>query len=169
MIPLKYFRAMFFDDHSIEAIGSYATVKTTIFVLFFVVLLQSLPVTYDEIFTTHLAFAKIFIQFFGCIIVIFLISKLFKSSTNFLRFTYIISTVEFFAVILTTILAYLSLFLFEYLFDTPVVSNLVTSLLPFYIIVLFGFSADVAANVKKHSWLIGVLGVTLLYAVYFFL
>ena len=169
MIPFKYFKACLFDDHSIEAVGSYANVKTMVFSLVLVVLLQALPLTYEEIFTTHLSFLKIGAQFFGSLLIIFIISKLFKSKTTFTRFTYTVSTVTFFAAIITTVLAYVSLFVFEYIFDTAAVSNLVTSILPFYIIVLFGFTADVIADVKRWHWLIGVLGVGLLYGVYFFL
>lgn len=168
MIPFKHFKAALFDDHKIEAIASYANFKTTIFALVLVILLQALPLTYEEIFTTHISFLIIGAQFLGAIIILFAIAKLFKTETSFLRFTYTVATVELFAVIITTILAYLSLFLFEYIFNTPVISNLVTSILPFYIIVLFGFTADVIAKVKK-SWIIGILGVTILYGIYFFL
>lgn len=169
MIPFKYFKACLFDDHAIEAVGSYANKKTLIFSLVMVVLLQALPLTYDEIFTTHISFLKIFAQFFGAIVVLFLIARMLKSDVSFLKFTYTIATVEFFAALIVTVLAYLSLFVFEYVFDTAAVSNLVTSILPFYIIVLFGFTADVVADVKRWHWLIGVLAVGMLYGVYFFL
>ncbi|MEA3430603.1 MAG: hypothetical protein U9R08_04995 [Nanoarchaeota archaeon] len=169
MIPFKYFKSCLFDDHAIEAVRSYANFKALVFSLIMVVLLQALPLTYEEIFTTHLSFLKIFIQFFGAIVVMFLFSKLLKSKTSFIKFVYTVSTVVFFATIITAVLAYLSLFLFEFIFNTAVISNLVSSILPFYIIVLFGFTADVIADVKKHSWLIGVVGVGLLYAIYFFL
>ncbi|MBW3003526.1 hypothetical protein KY328_01410 [Candidatus Woesearchaeota archaeon] len=169
MIPFKYFKAALFDDHAIEAVGSYANKKTLVFSLILVVLLQALPLTYEEIFTTHLSFLKIFAQFFGALLVMFVVAKLFKSKTSFTRFVYGVSTVVLFAAMITTVLAYVSLFVFEYLLNTAAVSNLVTSILPFYIVVLFGFTVDIVSDIKKWHWLIGIVSVGLLYGVYFFL
>lgn len=130
---------------------------------------MALPLTREEIPDTPLTFLKMAVIFFAAVGLCYLISRLFKSETTFSKFLYTTATVNLFATSAVALITYVSLFVFEWMMDNAALSNFVASVLPFYIFVLFGFSVDGAADLpKKNGMWLGMIGICILYTLYFF-
>ena len=170
MIPIRYWRAALFSEHALHSLKMYARWRFVIVLFFLNVLLQSLPVTKEEIYTFPFDFLGILWNFALAVILVYFVSWIFKSKIHPKKFLYVLNVVMFGGILLTTVLAYSSLFIFELLLDTPVISNLVTSLLPFYLLVLFGFSADIISDLEGwRAVILGLFSTSLLFWLYFFL
>lgn len=168
-VQFKHIGALKFDQGAIERLRTYSMPRWGWMNLLLSSLLMALPLTREEIPDTPLTFLKMALIFLAAVGMCYLISRLFKSETSFCKFLYTTATVNLFATSVVALLTYISLFVFEWMMDNAALSNFVASALPFYIFVLFGFSVDGAANLpeRRGIWL-GVIGITILYSLYFF-
>lgn len=165
----KHLSALKFDQGRIEILRTYSQPKWAWANLIFSCLLMSLPLMPDEIATTPITWATMTVVFFSVVAVTFLFSRSLGSKIRFTNFLYATSTVNLFAAGLTSILAYVSLFVFEWGFDNSTIPNLIASILPFYIFIMYGFSADGASGLpEKKGWVVGVFGIIALYLMYYF-
>lgn len=168
--PFRYWRSLLFSETPITSIRSFASIGGSVLFLLLTVFFQALPLTKADLYTFHLDYASIFIKFLAVLIALFIISKILGSKASFKQFIYTVSFVMMMASFITAVLAYISLFVFAYLLNTATVSNLITSLLPYYLVVLFGFSSEAASELPFwRSVILGILGVVGLYGAYFFL
>jgi len=130
-------------------------------------LILAVPLTKTEISTTPITFAFYAGILIAFLVVSYLLSKLFKGTSSFTTFAYPLSRIMLATAVLVLLLSLASLFVFELLFNVPVVSNLITSILPFYMIALWAFSAEQLSLVKAPA-IYGVICVVLLAAMLFF-
>lgn len=167
----KYFNAILFNDNSIEAIRSYNNLKLGVINLLLGVFILSLPLTSEEIYTTHISYLQLLIKFLAAIIVCFVFAKLMGSKSNFTKFFYTISTVNLFASIPIAMISYVCLFVFEKILNIAAVSNFILSVIPYYLFILFAFSVEGGAHIQnnKKSVLLGLFSICLIYTLYFFL
>lgn len=165
---MRILKALLFDNHAIRALREYASVYWWIYALL-AALLLAVPLTKEEIGTTPFTFAL-----YACVLILFLLvsywlSKLFKGKSSFTTFVYPLSRILLATAVLVLLLSLASLFLFELVFNVPVVSNLVTSILPFYMIALWAFSAEQLSLVKRAPAAYGIICVIILAVLLFFI
>lgn len=168
-VQFKHMGCLKFDMGDIEILRTYSMPGWAWTNLAISSLIMALPLTIDEITDTPATFLKMASVFLIAVAACYGLSRLLGSSTPFSKFLYTASTVNLFASATVAILTYTSLFVFEWIMDNAALSNMVASVLPFYIFVLFGFSVDGAANLpeKKGAW-VGAAGITILYVLYYF-
>ena len=155
-------KALWFDEASIEYFRSYANLKSSWTYLVGGALLLALPLTKEEIIQTPIYFFKSLLILGLVLAAGFGLSKILRSEVRFKMYTYPWLHTIFWAIVLTTIVTYLSLFILEYLLNNSVVSNLVTSVIPFYLIVLIGFTSDSCSKLSAiRSSIVGI-AITLL-------
>ena len=166
----RYWRSMFFNENAILALKAFASWKFILLNFLLLVFFQAAPLTQEDLVTFPFDYIGVLWKILLATFVVLIFAKLFGSKITAKKYLYVVSVVNLFASILSALLAYLSLFVFEFIFDNPVFSNIITSILPFYLIVLFAFSSDVASELEGwRSALLGFIAVILLYSLYYFL
>lgn len=167
---LSHWRAALFHESSIHSIKGYANWKNALLYFFFAVLFQALPLTAEDLQTFLPDFVGILWKVALAMIAVYMLAKLFHSHEPMVKYWYAVSAVLFVGAFLMAVAAYISLFIFEELFNNPVISNLIASILPYYFIVLFAFTAESAMNLEgKKAAILGTFAVLVLYSLYFFL
>ena len=168
---LKHWDALIFNENSIELLRTFSEWPRALFNFFLGIFILSLPLTYDEIFTTPAFYVKCIIFYAVMILLLFILSRAFGSDMPLMKFWYTISTIVLFSSIPIMIITYLCLFLLEYVLNNSVVSNLVVSVLPYYLYLLMAFASEQAARIpsQKKSILFGIASVVVIYTVFYFL
>ena len=167
---LSFWRAALFHEASIHSIKAYANWKRALAYFFFVILFQALPLTAADLDTFFPDFFGILWKVALGMISVYMVAKLFHSHEPLVKYWYAVSAVLCVGAFLMAVAAYVSLFVFEKMFNNPAISNLITSILPYYFIVLFAFTAESAMNLEgKKSAVVGTFAVLVLYTLYFFL
>jgi len=104
------------------------------------------------------------IKFIACLLVIFLFIKIVGGKTPLKTFISSTSLTYTYAMVVSMVLAYLSLVLFEYWLKISVLSGVVKSFIPYYSSVLFGWCCENVSGIEK-KWkaiMVGLFAITLL-------
>ena len=135
-------------------------------VLFFIVciLFQSMPTSQQEIALFFNMAAFYAIKFIICLAIIFIFMRVLGSKTTIKGFVGSTSLTYTYAMVLSMILAYASILLFDMLLKISVISGVVKSFIPYYTSVLFGWCCESVSGIEK-KWkavAIGLFSITLL-------
>ncbi|MEK6823136.1 MAG: hypothetical protein AABY13_04870 [Nanoarchaeota archaeon] len=171
LYELHFWRALLFDEHAMIGVRTCATTVRAWLFFIAAVLLQVLPVSKEDLATFHIDAPTIAILYFGLIVVGAGLSWLLGARMPFYKFLYTSSTIMTFGGVVMAIITYLSILVFELGLNTAAVTNLVTSIIPFYYIVLFAYSMEVASHLEKQWKRIAVALVSIcaMYLAYFFI
>ena len=157
-------KSMLFNEKALEALRAIAAWDTAILAIIICVSLQSLPINRQEISLFMNMFQFFMIKYVVVLLLIYGLIRLLGSKTKFKQFAMVTSTVYSFGLILTTILAYISILIFELLLKIGVVSGFIQSLVPFYQSVLFGWSCESESQLKNwRGIVVGVVAIALLF------
>ncbi|MBI4448782.1 hypothetical protein HY641_02020 [Candidatus Woesearchaeota archaeon] len=168
---LRHWNALLFNEASIELLRTFSSWKWARVNFFLGVFLLSLPLTYDEVFTTPQSYAWYLVLYAGLIIALFGLSRLFGSEMPLVKFWHTVSTLVLFSAIPLTIVTYVALFLLEWILDNAAIPNLIVSVIPFYLYLLMAFGAEQAARIasEKKSIAFGIVSVVVIYSAFYFL
>lgn len=161
---LRHPRALLFDQGAIELIRTEANWFGAVVSLALIGIVLAFPVTQEEIITTPESFLRVVGVFLASSILAYLVSRLLGSKTRVRAFLFTASVVNLLGAVVVGVLTYLSLFVFEWWMDNAALSNLVASVLPFYIFLLFGVSVDNSSELNGwKSFVVGAVGICAMY------
>jgi hypothetical protein len=167
---LRFWRALFFNENAMIGIRTCATVSRAWIYFVIAVLLQVLPVNKQDIAMLYIDVPKIAILYFGLVLLGAVVSWLLRAKMPFYKFLYTSSTIMTFGGVVMAVITYASILL-EMATNAAWLTNVIISIIPFYYIVLFAYSIDVASHLSSQ-WkrvLVGVLMVCAMFFAYFYL
>lgn len=171
MSVLKHWRALLFDEHAM--IGVRQAYRPWHALLWFALafLFQAAPVSTADIATLPFDAPRIAALFFGVLLVGWLVSLLLGGRQRFGQYAFTTSAITAMGGCVMAVLAYLSIFVFEYGFDTTAVTNVLISIIPFYYIVLVAYGSEMAAHLarQRERIALAICVIITMYAAYFYL
>lgn len=153
-----------FSEDGFKEMVHFSNWKLAILFFFVCIFFQSMPTSKEEIalFPNMVAFYAI--KFAVCLAIIFVVYKVLGSKTKIKDFISSTSLTYTYAMILSMILAYASILLFEMLLKISVLSGVIKSFIPYYTSVLFGWCCESVSGIEK-KWkavAIGLFSITFL-------
>jgi hypothetical protein len=134
-------------------------------------LFQVLPVNQADIANLPIDAPRILVLFLAVLLVGWLAMLLLGSRTRFGQHVFTTSAITAMGGFVMACLTYSCLFIFEKGFGTTAVTNVVTSLIPYYYLVLVAYSSEISANLRKQ-WervLLAIIVICAMYGAYFYL
>jgi hypothetical protein len=168
---LRYWRALFFNEHQMVAVRQEYRPWRAVWWFVLAVLFQVLPVSKQDLLTLQVDVPRILILFFAVVLVGWLLSLLLGGKAKFGQYVFTTSAIMAMGGFVMAVIAYLSLFVFELAFNTAAITNVVISLMPYYYVVLTAYSSEIAAHLSKQ-WervLLAIVVIGVMYGAYFYL
>ena len=163
---LKTWNVILFKTNSYATLKEISSWPIAIVTLLIAVSLQAFPSSGAEIPFYSQTFQYFMVKYLVVLLIIFGIAKLLGSKIKLPNFMASLSITYAYANVILLILFVLSKLIFEVVFNIPVVSGFVQSILPFYTSLIFAWGVEnlVELQGKIKPTVIGLLSLVFLYS-----
>jgi hypothetical protein len=159
-------KVLLFREDGFTTMTRFTGVWTAILAFAVCVFFQALPTSTAEIVVFPQMYLFFLLKFALCLLVVFGVTRLFGSKARLTALVTPISLTYTYAMVVSSLLAYASIILFEQVLNVSVISGVITSFIPYYTSVLFGWCCENVSGVGRHwrAVAIGLLSITALLA-----
>jgi len=146
---LYFLRIFLFGEGSLHKLREKSNWKYFALFLVLAALLESLPTSMEEIQKIPFFFATSITKLFLLSFVVLGIALLLGMKSKVGNFMGSVFTVLFIALLLTTILAYVSIIIFQSILNLSEIAQLIQNILPFYTYALFAWGCEYSAGLSQ--------------------